>query len=300
MLQDLLYCWRSKLYSDVSLCLGDNSDTTFASHRALLASRSPYFKSILLGNYADSSQYIFTLPSPPFTPASTTFTLGYIYCGTLAFSDRTFDLTTAMEIFRCADYLGLTLLRDEVEDRIEDVLNVKRAARIFSFASASDVNSLRLRRAASVFVLGNFGDVWGCPQIGNLEFAMQKQLVADVCATINPVSLTAVAKSAFVLRKRIKLEKAPWAEHVRSMVEAIEDRLRDMLGKSLKEIVVSPSFVDLIDGVGFSTDVLEWLLELVVGGLTEAKAPEAYEALVGSVLLREVRSEEHTSELQSQ
>ena len=124
---------------------------------------------------------------------------------------------------------------------------------------------------------------------------MQKQLVADVCATINPVSLTAVAKSAFVLRKRIKLEKAPWAEHVRSMVEAIEDRLRDMLGKSLKEIVVSPSFVDLIDGVGFSTDVLEWLLELVVGGLTEAKAPEAYEALVGSVLLREVSSRRRLS-----
>lgn len=121
-----------------------------------------------------------------------------------------------------------------------------------------------------------------------LDYEAQKKLVADVCDTIKPASTAAVGKSSFTLRKRLELEKASWAIHIRSMLDAIDDRIGAQLGRSLPEIVLSPAFVDLIDGVGFSTDVLEWLLELAVGGLTEAKAAEAWQALVGSVLLREV------------
>lgn len=131
-----MYCWRSKLYADLSLSLDDSTGSTFAAHRAILASRSPYFKSLLLGNYSDSQQTHFTLPSPPFTSASTMFVLGYCYAGTLDFGNRTFDLTTAFEIWRCAAYLSLSLLQEEVEVKIEQMLNLSRAARIYNFALA--------------------------------------------------------------------------------------------------------------------------------------------------------------------
>ena len=45
--------------------------------------------------------------------------------------------------------------------------------------------------------------------------------------------------------------------------------------------------MDLIDGVGWSTDVVEWILEMVLKGLGEKNAPGVYQELVGSVLLRE-------------
>jgi hypothetical protein len=283
--QDLLYCWRSKLFADMHLCVGD---TTFATHRAILASRSPYFRSVLLGNYADSTETTFTLPSPPFTPASTMFCLGYTYSGTLEFGNRNFDLSTAFDIWRCAEYLSLSLLRDEIEEKIEAMLNPKRAARIYAFACAPDVNSEHLRQIASPIVVGTFGDVWNSSQIGNLDFHAQKRLVEEVCKGINAESLTSISKSVFTLRRRLALERSEWAQHIRSMLDAIEDRLRDALRLHLGEVVTTAAFVDLTAGVGFSTDVLEWVLELVVGGLTEATAPGAYQALVGSVLLREV------------
>lgn len=283
-----MYSWRSKLFADVTIALDDTAETTFTAHRAILCSRSPYFQSLLLGSYGDSRLNHFTLPSPPFTSASTTFILGYIYTGTLQFSSRKFDLTTAFEIWRGAAFLSLSLLQEEVELKIEEMANLQRAARIFSFAHAPDVNCPRLARVVEPWVVDKFGDVWAGAHIGNLDYDVQKKLVRDVCSKIKPDSITSIAKMTLSLRKRLELEKAMWAEHVVAMLGAIEDELVSVLSRHLSAVVHSPGFVDLVDGVGFSADVLEWMLELIVRGLREAKAPEAYQALVGSVLLREV------------
>jgi len=125
--------------------------------------------------------------------------------------------------------------------------------------------------------------------VGNLPYDAQKQLVRQVCGTVKPQTVAEVARKVSSLRKRIEGDQAVWADHVRSMVEAVEEELVTVLAAGLPAVIASSGFVDLIDGVGFSTDVLEWLLSLVVKGLTEGKAAESYQALVGSVLLREVR-----------
>ncbi|GAA6043805.1 hypothetical protein JCM8097_007719 [Rhodosporidiobolus ruineniae] len=287
--QDLLYCWRSKLYADVSLVLDGADSAPFAAHRAILAARSPYFRSLLLGNYSDSAQSTFTLPSPPFTPASTTFVLGYIYAGTLDFSSRKFDLATSFEIWRCAAFLGISALQEEIEDKMTGMLNLPRAARIFAFAHAPDVSSTSLAKVALPHVLDRFEEVWASPAVGHLPYDVQKQLVRHVCGAIRPDTVAKVARKVAGLRNRLDSDQSVWADHVRSMLEAIEEELVAVLATGLPAVIASPGFVDLIDGVGFSTDVLEWLLGLVVRGLTEAKAAESYQALVGSVLLREAR-----------
>ncbi|GAA5845097.1 hypothetical protein JCM11251_000008 [Rhodosporidiobolus azoricus] len=285
--QDLLYCWRSKLYADVTLILEGSDSTPFAAHRAILASRSPYFRSLLLGNFGDSQQTAYTLPAPPFTAASTTFVLGYIYAGTLDFSSRKFDLSTAFEIWRCAAFLAMTALQAEVEEKIIDMLSVARAARILSFAHAVDVSNARLARSTLPLVIDHFENVWAGPPIGHLPYEVQKQLVRQVCSAVQPATFVKTAKKVNALRKRIEADRAVWADHVRSMVDAIEEELVAVLASRLPETIASSGFVDLIDGVGFSTDVLEWLLTLIVKGLTESKAAESYQVLVGSVLLRE-------------
>jgi hypothetical protein len=287
LLQDLLYSWRSKLYADVSLVLDGAPGGPFAAHRAMLAVRSPYFRSLLLGRYSDSSAQTFTLPSPPFTPASTTFVLGYMYSGTLDFSTRNFDLTTAFELWRCAAFLNLSALQDELEERIGSTLTVQRAARVFAFAHAPDVGSNRLATVAMPFLVERLDPTWvATPHISEVDYEAQKKLVRAACDNINPDNAAAVAVQVAACRR--KLAASSWAEHVLAMLEAVEAELVEILANNLGKVVCSASFNDLVDGVGFNSDVLEWLLGLLVRGLTEMHAAQAYQVLVEKVLRREV------------
>ena len=262
----------------------------FAAHRAILASRSPYFHALLLGDYADSNADTFTLPSPPFTPASTTFVLGYIYTGTLDFSPRKFDLATSFEIWRCAAFLSLSTLQSAIEYKVLGQLNPARAARVLAFAHAPDVNCARLANAARPLVVEHFDSAWTTtPHVGHLEYDVQKALVRGVCDRVKPRTAADAASRVARARRQLEAERATWADHVRGMLDGVEEALLGVVAQSLPEVVASSGFVDLTEGVGFSTDVLEWLLTLVVKGLREGKAPRAYQALVGSVLLREVR-----------
>ncbi|SCV67541.1 BQ2448_5152 [Microbotryum intermedium] len=290
--EDLLYCWRSKLYSDVTIVLDDggedaNSSSPFASHRAILAARVPYFASILLADFSDARSSILTLPSPLFSSASFTFILGYVYSGTLHFSSRKFDLTTALEIWRGATFLGLDHLQEQAEVSIESMMTPSRAARIYRFALAPDVRSARLARDALQVITDHFGQVWDSAYIGTLDYPAQKALFHQVCSGITAETSTSVVKQALQLRKRIEANRHGWVHHIRAMLDAVEEHLIEVLSRDLAAVVTSVSFVDLIDGVGFSADALEHLLELVVRGLAESRACATYQALVGSVLLRE-------------
>ncbi|KAF7360086.1 hypothetical protein MVEN_00736700 [Mycena venus] len=149
--KDLVFMWRSRLYSDVRIALtsngpppptngNDDEDAherqmpVFSSHRFILASRSPYFHTALvswpspspqkalasslssaLGLGAPGEPLTLSLPSPPFTPASLHFTLGFLYTGTLIFSHRTYDLSTALALLLSANYLQLPTLHAEVQ-----------------------------------------------------------------------------------------------------------------------------------------------------------------------------------------
>ncbi|KAF8954515.1 hypothetical protein BDZ97DRAFT_1928179 [Flammula alnicola] len=105
--KDLVFMWRSRLYSDVRIALtgnfgGNHESTTaiFSSHRFILVSRSSYFHTALIAwpspKNVPNEPPTLILPSPPFTPASLHFTLGFIYTGTLIFSHRSYDLSTAL------------------------------------------------------------------------------------------------------------------------------------------------------------------------------------------------------------
>lgn len=54
---------------------------------------------------------------------------------------------------------------EEVEFKIEGMLNLKRAARVYAFALRPDVCSERLQASAAEFVVGQFSDVWYVPSL---------------------------------------------------------------------------------------------------------------------------------------
>lgn len=300
--------WRSKLYADCQIILVNQQDldnltetsnfeqeAVFSAHRSILCSRSPYFASLLLDPYADSNSRVFTLASPPFTPASLHFSLGYLYCGTLEFSNRNFDLSTAMQIWRSAQYLGLELLREEVEAKISDMCHnfkdtckscISRIGRVYAFSLALDVASKRLEKAAEPFVIQHFGVIWN-KAIGELHYEAQTHMVDLVCLSIDPNTVIGAIQSSKRLKTRLANERSDWADHLLSMLEPVDEQIGVVLQQKFPAVVTSKGFLDLLGGIGFSNDLLEKALILMVQKLTDENAAETYQVLVGQVLLRE-------------
>ncbi|KAF5323759.1 hypothetical protein D9619_012851 [Psilocybe cf. subviscida] len=204
---------------------GDKENTTaiFSSHRFLLVSRSSYFQTALQTwnapqkpltssgalaltasqSTADSSfshlpiapatpeAPLHTLPSPPFTPASLHFTLGFLYTGTLVFSHRSYNLSTALALLSSSAYLGLTTLFHEaqallVQEMLHGLFHVFlpfaeyemvaagrwaaagcrcrqcawRVPRVLAFALSPEGENPLLERGARQALVGLFGEGW--------------------------------------------------------------------------------------------------------------------------------------------
>ncbi|KAH8804177.1 hypothetical protein DL96DRAFT_1537120 [Flagelloscypha sp. PMI_526] len=221
--KDLVYMWRSRLYSDVRIALTgefssinhETSTAIFSSHRFILVSRCSYFKNVLQDwprkKTAANEPITLTLPSPPFTPASLHFTLGYMYTGTLVFSHRTYDLSTALSLLKSANYLDLQPLYDEVQARIvqemmhglghaflefgayEEVNKggfakagcrcrscVRRAPRILASAVEPDLQNTILERGARRILVSAFGVGWCTSEFATLPPKLRESLLKGV------------------------------------------------------------------------------------------------------------------------
>ncbi|KAJ3866001.1 hypothetical protein EV359DRAFT_37540 [Lentinula novae-zelandiae] len=241
--KDLVFMWRSRLYSDVKISLmvnptdnfstsssgnkeHENTTAVFSTHRFILVSRSAYFRSLLLPNPLKSltlasslsstpSPQTLTLPSPPFTPASLHFTLGYLYTGTLAFSHRTYDLTTALHIYLSSlpAHLHLPRLLDEIRGRIvmelchglfhaflefpeyEALIKgrwggntggcrcrqcARRAPRVLEFAVRPEINDSYLDRGARRALVGLLGDGWVTSEWAGLPARLRESVLKGV------------------------------------------------------------------------------------------------------------------------
>lgn len=249
---------------------------------------------MLLSPYSDTNTSLYTLPESSFTVAALHFALAYMYTGSLD-TNRHFDLSVAMQIWRAAQYLDLNLLLIEVESRMTDMCHAfrgcckscrTRATRIFCFSYEPDVNSVKLQRPSRTVVLAHFGDV-ASREIGELSYTIQKDLVIDLCKATTPDSATDAVRIVCQIRRRLATETGAWVEHLRSMLIPLEERIRHFLRTSFAEMAISQSFCDLLDGIGFSYDTLEALFAMLVECLTEKTVAETYAALVGKVLLRE-------------
>lgn len=324
--QDLVFMWRSRLYSDVDIVLGEDhvrtipdanasvlslaleegtdeeESASFSAHRMMLVSRSPYFAAQLLSPYADAHSRVVRLPSPPFTPAAMHFTLGFIYTGTLFFSNRTFDLSTAFQLWLAGSYLQIETLQTLVSSLIaQDFCHsftcsppcktcVKRVPRTLAFVSRPDVSDVRLRAMVQDAVSGDhFGTYWS-KEVGNLDYAIRGSIVSDVCAKVdqNAGFIITTLRQLAIVGGRIDIERSTrWVDALRWMCESVQAHISGCISSKLAEIIASHEWRSLIQGVGFLNDVLEKTLAVLIDNLDEGTAACNYETLVDNVLLHE-------------
>lgn len=327
--QDLVFMWRSRLYSDIEIVLGQdhvknipdaqasvlslNIDeatdeeeiASFSAHRMILASRSPYFASLLLSPYADTNNRVVSLPSPPFTPAAMHFTLGFIYTGTLFFSNRTFDLSTAFQLWLSGSYLQIETLQSLISSLIaQDFCHgfacsppcktcTKRVPRTLSFVSRPDVNDLHLHSLAQSAITGEYFGTYWSKEVGNLDYAVRGSLVSELCAKIDrqPGFIVTTLRQLAIVGARIDVERSTsWVESLRWMCEAVQGHISTVMSESFQDVVCSKEWRDLVDGVGFMNDVLETALTVFLDNIEERTAARNYEVLVGQVLLSEEKA----------
>ncbi|KIP06327.1 hypothetical protein PHLGIDRAFT_119037 [Phlebiopsis gigantea 11061_1 CR5-6] len=329
--KDLVFMWRSRLYSDVRIALTgsfsstnhENTTAVFSSHRFILVSRSPYFRTQLIQwgvKQTPGEPLTVTLPSPPFTPASLHFTLGYIYTGSLVFSHRTFDLDTSFHIMRSANYLSLDSLYDEIQARIvQEMMHglfhaflefseyeritggkwgtggckcrqcARRAPRVLEFAILDDVKNSHLEKGARRALVGLYGEGWCNSDFAQLTQKNRDMALQGVMKRTTPMNVFHLLFAAHAGLAKLNGVIEPWAEISRDMILSARKTIDDVLCNQADQCFEESEWIDIIeaDGARFEdAERVEWVMDSVRRGMSEKNAASLYQALVSAILLR--------------
>ncbi|KAG5719893.1 hypothetical protein E4T56_gene5072, partial [Termitomyces sp. T112] len=327
--KDLVFMWRSRLYSDVRISLTgnfssssnhENTTAIFSSHRFILVSRSQYFHTALLSWPNKQDHQMLTLPSPPFTPASLHFTLGFIYTGTLIFSHRSYDLDTAFHIMRSSIYLSLSTLYDEIQARIvQEMMHglfhaflpfpeyerltagswgtggcrcrqcARRAPRILEFSLADDVKNQLLERGARRALVGLFGEGWCTSEFAALSPKLRDGLLKGLGKRTTPQNAFALVSATEHALARLGAVIDAWSGDVKEMILVARKTIDECVCSQSEACFSSPEWNDIMerDGVAFEdAERVEWIMASVSRGVNERNAAPLYQTLVSSILLR--------------
>ena len=323
--KDLVFMWRSRLYSDVKIALSgtfsshNHEPTTaiFSSHRFILVSRSPYFRAQLLQwntSPKNNEPLTLSLPSPPFTPASLHFTLGFLYTGTLEFSNRTFDLDTAFHIMRSATYLQLDTLYDEIQARIvqemmhglfhaflefneyENITGGKwgtggckcrqcarRAPRVLEFALSDDVKNSHLERGARRALVGLFGEGWCTPEFTQLDKKHRDSLVRGLGKRTTPVNIFSLLYASRAALKKLENVVEPWGDISKEMVVAATKTIDEVMATEAASCFEQPEWLGMMESNGArfeDAERVEWIMDSVRQGMNEKNAAMLYQVCI--------------------
>ena len=323
--KDLVFMWRSRLYSDVRIALtgnfgsssGHHESTTaiFSSHRFILVSRSSYFHTALLAwpvhKNATAEPPTLTLPSPPFTPASLHFTLGFIYTGTLIFSHRSYDLSTAFAIMKAALYLSLDTLHDEIQARIiqemchglfhafipfaeyESLTGGKwgtggcrcrqcarRAPRVLEFSLEEDSRNPNLERGARRALVGLFGEGWCTQEFAGLSPKLRDSILRGVGKRTTPLNVFPLLFAAEHALAKLGNVIEPWGDIVREMVLQARKGMDELLCRESDACFKADEWMEIMESnaVRFEDgERVEWVNAAIMRGVKEQSAPSLYQ-----------------------
>jgi hypothetical protein len=330
--KDLVFMWRSRLYSDVRIGIEGSSSThheglaaVFSTHRFILVSRSDYFHNALVAwksqkpEIRDEDQDddrageppTLMLPCPPFTPPSLHFVLGFIYTGTLIFSNRTYDLDTAFHIMRSATYVSLNSLYDEVQARIvQEMMHglfhayvdfteyeritggkwgvsgcrcrqcARRMPRVIEFALLDDVKNELLQRGARRGLVGMFGEGWCNAEFAKLDKKIRDAALKGVAKRTTPLNAFSLLFAAEFALTKLDAIIDPWADTSRDMIMDARRHIDHILCSQADECFSQSEWLELMDtdGVKFEDrEHIDWIMKSLQRGFAEKSAGRLYQ-----------------------
>lgn len=290
----------------------------FSSHRFILISRVPYFRTLLSSTFAPVGQNIssanpltLNLPSPPFTPASLHFTLGFVYTGTMAFSHRNWDLDTAFHIVRSAKYLQLDTLDVEARARIiEEMMHglfhahlpfeeydriiggkwgtggckckqcQRRAPRVLEFALGDDVRDNILERGAQRALSGMYGEGWTTSEFLALPLRLKNILLKGVRNRTTPQNIIPLLQASQAGLTKLGPNSDPAAEAVKDLMLQARKHIDEVLCGSLEEFFEQPEWVAILENEASQfgdMDKFGLVLESIQRGLADNNAGPVYQ-----------------------
>ncbi|PAV14716.1 hypothetical protein PNOK_0979400 [Pyrrhoderma noxium] len=310
----------------------------FYSHRFILATRAPYFYDQLitygLKNLPPPGEPAkLRLPSPPFTAPALHFTLGFLYTGTLAFSNRTYDLDTAFAIMSSANYLQIQPLYDEIQARIvvemmhglfhaflefteyERITGGKwgngcrcrqcarRAPRVLQFSVRPDVQNVYLDRGARRVLVGLFGEGWVTSEFAELPQKTRDGLSSGVKKRCLPMNVLLMLFAAHAGLKKLSSVRDAWGDTVKDMILTARSFVDSALCSEAEKVFNEKDWVNIMenDGMGRFEDGerVEWVMNSIRRGMNDNNVVKLYQALVSAVLLRPHPQESDKSLLSS-
>ncbi|TFY60321.1 hypothetical protein EVG20_g7459 [Dentipellis fragilis] len=334
--KDLVFMWRSRLYSDVRVVIEgsasshhENTAAVFSTHRFILVSRCSYFHTALLawpGAAKDDNAEpeTLTLPSPPFTPPALHFILGFIYTGTLIFSNRSYDLDTGFHILRSAMYLGIDTLHDEIQARlVQEMLHglyhaflefaeyervtggkwgvggcrcrqcARRIPRVIEFALLDDVRNPHLERGARRALVGLYGEGWATPEFSRLDKKVRDTALKGVAKRTTPLNIFPLLFATDAALKKLETMVEPWVDIVTDMIRDARKVIDQVLCSQADECFEQAEWLELMEANGArfeDGEKVECIMESVRRGFSDKSAGTLYQnlfkTLVSSILLR--------------
>lgn len=313
--QDLTYMWRSKLFADVRIHLPSNitcgassedlnatadlskQTMIFPSHKFILACRSRYFSAFFKQHpHAQMPIIDIFFPSPPFTPAALHFCLGYIYAGTLQFSNRTFGLLIALQIHSCARYLQLWELVIEIESRIiHDLCHgldwdhchckicFNRAVKLWCSLATEQNRPHALWSLATTFIERGWADCCGRDTAtNNTNNAEQvEKLTHNVIEGIEASNVIYTFYSLHRMRMKLEYEKqtrpekvvsSGWLNRLQQMIDAVQAQACETIASSIDDVAASGDMRTLMqDQDPASLEILRIVLYTAAGRTSSQK-----------------------------
>ncbi|CAG8486346.1 6391_t:CDS:2 [Ambispora gerdemannii] len=309
--EDLLYMLKSKLYTDVELILSmseesleifpdeDFTSTSHRAHRFMLASRSEYFKAMLSSQFIEARVPSVHLDATIFTPTSLNVILSFIYTGNLTSSSKKpLTLETIEMVWIGADFLGIKTLCDECIYRIATKVHAFACTciecqtfipRIASFAKEHSID--KLWHGCLHVLSEGFDDMWPQKIFAELEEETREEVVLTLLSNIQSHNIVATFKGCRRVLAQIEVKGIglPWIEIVRGSINQVRSYTAGMLVDNFVQLCENDAeFLDCVDGVGFSSDLLEDIMNVVVDeGLTEQNAGTVLKCITGNLLMRE-------------
>ncbi|PAV14693.1 hypothetical protein PNOK_0977100 [Pyrrhoderma noxium] len=273
------------------------------------------------------------LLSPPFTVPALHFTLGFLYTGTLAFSNGTYDLDTAFAIMCSANYLQIQPLYDEVQVRIvvemmyglfhtflefteyERITGGKwgngcrcrqcarRAPRVLQFSVRPDVQNVYLDRGARRALVGLFGEGWVTSEFAELPQKTRDGLLSGVKKRCLPMNVLLMLFAAHAGLKKLSSVRDAWGDTVKDTILTARSFVDTALCSEAEKVFNEKDWVDIMenDGMGRFEDGerVEWVMDSIRRGMNDNNVVKLYQALVSAVLLRPHPQESDKSLLSS-